>query len=235
MASLSCVSFISALSYSYPVAEGGPVEALSEVWPYIFCSFLSVISGKCDILMFSVFTGALSIPLDIFLQICYFSAVGSPQVLGGECWSSACWAWHEAHVPKFYCVPWWSLIAVVTGIAAPGLPCWGACKQARKAMRKTESSLIPWLWHLLCEGSYGSIGDDGLILILNPSKIFCVIKVMVVMFACGTTKGRSRDAFGALWLKSFRILGCDFQKSVVTENIRKPQEKLGKIMWLLKN
>lgn len=33
------------------------------------------------------------------------------------------------------------------------------------------------------KGSYGSIGDDGLILILNTSKIFCVIKPMVVMFA----------------------------------------------------
>lgn len=42
MASLSFVSFISAVSYSYPVAEGAPVEAFSEVWPYIFCYFLSV-------------------------------------------------------------------------------------------------------------------------------------------------------------------------------------------------
>lgn len=50
------------------------------------------------------------------------------------------------------------------------------------------------------------------------------------MFANGTTKGRSGDTFGALWQKCFRILGCDFQKSVVTENIRRPQEKLGKIM-----
>lgn len=119
MSSLSCVSFISAVSYSYPVAEGAPVEALSEIWPYIFCYFLSLTSGKCDIFKFSVFTRALSIPLDIFLEICYFSSAGSPQVLGGECWSSACLAWHEAHVPKFQCVPWWSLIAVVTGIAAP--------------------------------------------------------------------------------------------------------------------
>lgn len=101
MSSLSCVSFINAVSYSYPVTEGAPVEALSEVWPYIFCYFLSLTSSKFDILKFSVFTEVLSIPLDIFLQICYFSSAGTPQVLGSECLSSACLAWHEAHVPKF--------------------------------------------------------------------------------------------------------------------------------------
>lgn len=68
---LSCLSFIRAVSYSYPMAytemaEGAPLNALSEVWPYILSCVLSLTSGKCETLKLSVFTGVLSIPLHGF-------------------------------------------------------------------------------------------------------------------------------------------------------------------------
>lgn len=56
------------------VTEGAPLNALSEVWPYILSCVLSLTSGKREILELSVFTGMLSIPLRGFLQIPYFSS-----------------------------------------------------------------------------------------------------------------------------------------------------------------
>lgn len=159
MSSLSCVSFINAVSYSYPVAEGAPVEALSEVWPYIFCYFLSYTSGKCDILKFSVFTGALSISsLRYFPANLLFFVSRKPRSAGRWVliFSLLSLAWSPR--AKFL------VCALVESLCCGG---WDSCFQdfpaetlanklgkqwgKLRAMRKTEINLIPWLWHLLCE------------------------------------------------------------------------------------
>lgn len=83
------------------VAEGAPLNAVSEVGPYILSCVLYLTSGKCEILKLSVFTGVLSIPLHGFQYIYSFSSAGSLAELGGNCRSSACLALHEPHVPDF--------------------------------------------------------------------------------------------------------------------------------------